>query len=68
MKNMTKAKFEIGGSKEHTFLLERNWVMKHIKIGQYVETVVNEFHYSPSAKKFQFEVGTPQHHRIEITT
>jgi hypothetical protein len=40
--------------------------MKHIEIEQDIETVADEFHYSSSTTKFQFEIGTFEHHQVEI--
>jgi len=32
------------------------------------EKVVNESHFSPLPKKFQFEVGNTEKHQVEINT
>ena len=64
---MTKAKFEIGEKEKHLIVVDWNWFFKHINIDLDGERVVDEDHYSPIAKKFQFDVGNFERHRVEIS-
>jgi hypothetical protein len=41
--------------------------MKHITIELDGEKVVDELHYNPTAKKFQFDVGNSEKHHVEIS-
>jgi hypothetical protein len=65
---MAKAKFEIGEAEKHLIVVDWDWFMKHITIELDGEEMVNEFHYSPAAKKVQFDVGSFEKHRVEIST
>jgi hypothetical protein len=64
---MPKEKFEIGEKEKHSFTVEYSIITKRIKIEQDGVIVANGFHYSPRAKKFQFDVGTSELHHVEIT-
>jgi hypothetical protein len=64
---MTKDKFEIGEAEKHLFVVDWDRFMKHITIELDGEKVVDEFHYTPTAKKFQFDVGSSEKHHVEIT-
>ncbi len=64
---MTKDKFEIGEAEKHLFVVDWNRFMKHITIELDGEKVADEFHYTPTTKKFQFDVGSSEKHRVEIS-
>jgi hypothetical protein len=67
VEEMAKAKFEIGETEKHLIVVDWDWFMKHITIELDGEKVVDEFHYSPTAKKVQFDVGSSEKHRVEIS-
>ncbi len=64
---MTKAKFKIGKTEKHLIVVDMDRFMKHITIELDGKMLANEFHYSPLAKKFQFDVGSSEKHRVEIS-
>jgi hypothetical protein len=64
---MTKAKFEIGETEKHLIIVDWDHFLKHITIELDGEKVADEFHYSPMAKKFQFDVESSEKHRAEIS-
>ena len=53
---MTKAKFEIGETEEHTIIVNVTPLLKYTAIEVDVEKVVNESFFQPLPKKFQVEV------------
>ena len=57
---MTKAKFKIGKTEKHLIVVDMDRFMKHITIELDGKMLANEFHYSPLAKKFQFDVEVPK--------
>jgi hypothetical protein len=60
-------KFEVGVNEEHVMIVNYDFFMKRIKIELDGETKVSEFHPSPFAKKFQFDVGTFETHKVEVS-
>jgi hypothetical protein len=67
VEEMAKEKFEIGETEKHLIVVDWDWFMKHITIELDGEKVVDEFHYSPMAKKVQLDVGSSEKHRVEIS-
>ncbi len=63
---MGKAKFEIGEKEKHTITVNASALLKLIKIEVDGKKVVNESHFTPTAKKFQLEVGDTEKHQVEI--
>jgi hypothetical protein len=64
---MSKVNFEIGDKEKHHVFVHNDLVLKHITIEIDGEKVADESHFSPSGKKFQFDVGTSEKHHLEIT-
>lgn len=64
---MTKSKFEIGETEKHTIFVNNSMLLKNIIIEIDGEKVVDESHFSPSGKKFQFDVGSSEKHHVEIS-
>lgn len=64
---MTKAKFEIGEIEKHLVIVDNSILWKRITIELDGEKVVNESHFSPKGKKFQFDVGSSEKHHVEIS-
>lgn len=64
---VTKAKFEIGENEKHTIFVNNSLIMKHITIEIDGEKVADESHFSPTGKKFQFDVGSSEKHHVEIS-
>lgn len=60
-------KFEIGQNEEHVLIVGYDVITKRIKIELDGETKVSEFHPSPFAKKFDFDVGTSEIHKVEVS-
>jgi hypothetical protein len=67
VEEMTKVTFEIGETETHLPVVNYSWFWKHVTIELDGEKVVDEFHYSPLPKKFQFDVGRSEKHRVEIS-
>jgi hypothetical protein len=63
---MTKIKFEIGETEKHTFVVDNSILWKRIIIELDGEKVVNESHFTPQGKKFEFDVGSSEKHHVEI--
>ena len=65
---MPNARYEVGENEKHNFTVTWETASKHITIEQDGVIVANEGHwYSPLPKKFQFDIGGSEPHRIEIT-
>ncbi|MEI6797446.1 MAG: hypothetical protein WCK39_11335 [Methanomassiliicoccales archaeon] len=64
---MAKASFEIGETEKHLIFVNNNLFMKHITIELDGEKIADEYHYSPMAKKFHFDVGSSEKHQVEIS-
>ena len=67
VKNMSKAKFEIGDNEKHIIVVDNSLFWKHITIELDGEKVVNESHFSPTGKKFEFDVGSSEKHHVKIS-
>ncbi len=64
---MSKARFVIGETEKHTFVVDNNILWKRIIIELDGETVVKESHFTPTGKKFEFDVGSSEKHHVEIS-
>lgn len=64
---MTKEKFEIGESEKHLIVVNASIFWKRITIEIDGKMIVNEYHYSPTPKEFQFDVGSSEKHHVEIS-
>ena len=64
---MTKVKFEIGENEKHTVTVNASALLKFIKIEVDGKKVVNEANFTPSAKKFELDVGNAEKHHLEIS-
>jgi hypothetical protein len=64
---MVKSSFEVGEKEKYTLTVDRDWVMKRIHIELDGETVADEYHYSPLAKTFSFDVGSSEVHKVEFS-
>jgi hypothetical protein len=64
---MARAKFEIGETEKHRLVVNWSLFWKHITIELDGKKVVDKFHYSPLPEKFQFDAGSSEKHRVEIS-
>ena len=64
---MAKAKFEIGETEKHILVVDTSVFWKRITIELDGKKVVNKSHFIPGPEKFQFDVGSSEHHRVEIS-
>jgi hypothetical protein len=64
---MAKATLEIGETEKHRLVVNWSLFWKHITIELDGKKVVDKFHYSPLPEKFQFDVGSSEQHRVEIS-
>jgi hypothetical protein len=60
-------KFGIGETEKHILTVETNVVSKFITIELDGQRLIHDWHPSPFAKKFQFEVGVSETHKVEVT-
>ncbi len=66
-RRMTKSSFEVGEKEKHTLTVDHDWLTKHIRIELDGEKLADEYHYSLRAKKFSFDVGTSEVHKVEVS-
>jgi len=64
---MGKSSFEIGDREKHTLTVDRDFVMKHIRIELDGEKLADEYRYSPLGMKWSFDVGTSEPHKVEVS-
>ncbi len=63
---MGKSRFEVGEAEKHSLTVDWDMVMKRILIEVDDQKIADEFHYSPGAKKFAFDVGSQEVHKVEV--
>ena len=66
-RRMAKSSFEVGENEKHILTIDRDRVMKHILIELDGEKLADEFIYSLGAKKFSFDVGSSEVHKVEVS-
>jgi hypothetical protein len=64
---MSKVKFEIGEAEKHVVFVHNDLLIKRITIEVDGVKVVDEEHFSPAGKKFQFDVGSSEKHHVEVS-
>ena len=63
---MSKSSFEVGEKEKHILTVDRDPVMKHIRIELDGEMLADEYIYSLGAKKFSFDVGRSEVHKVDV--
>jgi hypothetical protein len=63
---MGKSSFEVGVGEKHSLTVNTDMVMKTIRIEVDGQKVIDESLFSPGAKKFAFDVGSPEVHKVEV--
>ena len=63
---MGKSKFDVGEGEKHSLTVDWDRVMKRMHIEVDGQKIVDEFHYSPGSKKFTFDVGSTEVHKVEV--
>ena len=63
---MSKEQFEIGEKEKHSLTVHTDRIMKTIRIEVDGQKVIDESIFSPAAKKFAFDVGTSEIHKVEV--
>jgi hypothetical protein len=63
---MGKSTFEVGDKEKHSLTVDTNMVMKTIRIDVDGQKVIDESLFSPGAKKFAFDVGSSEVHKVEV--
>jgi hypothetical protein len=66
LKSMGKSTFEVGEKEKHSLTVDTDMIMKTIRINVDGQKVVDESLFSPGAKKFAFDVGSPEVHKVEV--
>ena len=64
---MAKSSFEVGEKEKHSLTVDWDRIMKRMCIELDGEKLVDEYYYSLPAKRFSFEVGTSEIHKVEVT-
>jgi hypothetical protein len=65
-KPVGKSTFEVGESEKHSLTVDTDMVMKTIRIQVDGQKVIDESLFSPGAKKFAFDVGSSEVHKVEV--
>ena len=63
---MGKSIFEVGEKEKHSLAIDRDMIMKTIRIDVDGQKVIDESLFSPGAKKFAFDVGSSEVHKVEV--
>lgn len=61
-------RFQVGTSERHVVTVKKDLLMKYITIEVDDQQIVHDWHPSPFAKKFHFDVGTSETHKVEVST
>ena len=64
---MAKFNFEVGETEKH--LVNINWskLMKRVRIEVDGQAVIDEPNFSPAVKKYAFDVGKSEIHKLEVS-
>lgn len=65
-KPMGKSRFEVGEREKHSLTVDCDTVMKRIRIDVDDQKITDESLFSPGAKKFAFDVGSSEVHKVEV--
>jgi hypothetical protein len=65
-KPVGKSRFEVGEREKHSLTVDTDMVMKSIHVDVDGQKVVDESLFSPGAKKFAFDVGNSEVHKVEV--
>ena len=65
-KPVGKSKFEVGEREKHSLTVDTDRVMKTIRIEVDGQKVIDESLFSPAPKKFAFDVGSSEVHKVEV--
>ena len=63
---MGKSTFEVGEKEKHTLTVDRDFVMKRIRIELDGEMLADEYRYSPLGKTYSFDIGRSETHKLEV--
>ena len=63
---MGKSRFEVGEREKHSLTVHTDRVMKTIRIDVDDKKIIDESLFSPGAKKFAFDVGSSEVHKVEV--
>jgi hypothetical protein len=64
---MAKSTFQIGEKEKHTLTIERDHLMKKDIIMLDGEKLADKFSPWPGERKYSFEIGVAEKHKIEIS-
>ena len=64
---MPKFSVEVGEREKHTLTVDWDRVMKHMHIELDGEKLADEYYYSMGAKRFSFDVGTSEVHKVVVS-
>lgn len=63
---MGKSRFEVGEREKHSLTVDYDMVMKRIRVELDDQKIADESLFSPGAKKFAFDVGSSEVHKVEV--
>jgi hypothetical protein len=66
LKPVGKSRFEVGERDKHSLTVDTDMIMKKIRIEVDGQKVIDESLFSPGAKKFAFDVGNSEVHKVEV--
>jgi hypothetical protein len=64
---MTKSSYEVGENEKHMLTVDHDWATKRIIIELDGAKLADEYYYGLAAKKFSFDVGTSEKHKVEVS-
>ena len=62
-----KSTFEVGEKEKHSLTVDWDRVMKRMRIELDGEKLADQYHYSPLAKNFSFDLGSSEVHKVEVS-
>ena len=66
-KPMGKSTFAVGEGEKHSLTVDTDMVMKSIRIEVDGQKVIDDSLFSPGPKKFAFDVGSSEVHKVEVS-
>jgi hypothetical protein len=63
---VAKLRFEVGEGEKHSLTVDTDMLMKTIRINVDDQKIVDESLFSPGPKKFAFDVGSSEVHKVEV--
>ncbi len=59
-------RYEFGEKERHSLTVDWSLISKRLRVELYGALVSEEWHLSPRASRFELDVGSSEHHHVEV--